>query len=68
MIVKKYMRKGDLYLHADYHGSASTIIKNHIKDHPVPSLTIEEASIAAICRSKAWESKIIASCWWVYDH
>lgn len=28
MIVKRYMNKDDIYMHADIHGSASTIIKN----------------------------------------
>lgn len=28
MIVKKYLNKDDIYMHADIHGSASTIIKN----------------------------------------
>ncbi|EAR88515.1 fibronectin-binding protein A, amine-terminal protein (macronuclear) [Tetrahymena thermophila SB210] len=68
IIVKKYMRKGDIYMHADFHGAASTIIKNPFKDIPVSQQTIEEAAIATICRSKAWEAKIIASAWWVYDH
>ena len=28
LIVKKYMRAGDLYVHADLHGASSVIIKN----------------------------------------
>lgn len=36
MIVKKYMKKGDIYMHADYHGAASTVIKNPHKDVPIP--------------------------------
>lgn len=28
VIVKRYMNKDDIYMHADIHGSASTIIKN----------------------------------------
>lgn len=55
-------------MHADYHGAASTVIKNPYKDVPIPPQTIDEASVATICRSKAWEAKIVASSWWVYDH
>ena len=28
MIVKRYMNKGDLYVHADIHGASSVVIKN----------------------------------------
>ncbi|KAL0367831.1 UNVERIFIED_CONTAM: Nuclear export mediator factor NEMF [Sesamum radiatum] len=36
MIVKRYMSKGDLYVHADLHGASSTVIKNHKPESPVP--------------------------------
>ena len=62
------MSKGDVYVHADYHGAASCVIKNNNNDQPVPLLTIEEAAISSICRSKAWDSKIVASAWWVFDN
>ncbi len=58
LLVKKYLNKGDLYLHADYHGAASTIIKNAIKNDVIPNATIDEASMAAAARSKAWENKV----------
>lgn len=28
MLVKKHLRKGDVYVHADLHGAASVIVKN----------------------------------------
>ena len=28
LIVKKYMRAGDLYVHADLHGASSVVVKN----------------------------------------
>ncbi|KDP27972.1 hypothetical protein JCGZ_19052 [Jatropha curcas] len=55
MIVKRYMSKGDLYVHADLHGASSTVIKNHRPEQPV-------------CHSQAWDSKIVTSAWWVYPH
>jgi len=58
--------QSDLYIHADYHGAASTILKNHLKEVEVGKLSLEEAAIGAICRSKAWDAKIIASAWWVF--
>ncbi|KAL2922240.1 Nuclear export mediator factor Nemf [Bienertia sinuspersici] len=55
MIVKRYMSKGDLYVHAELHGASSTVIKNHKPEQPV-------------CLSQAWDSKIVTSAWWVYPH
>jgi predicted ribosome quality control (RQC) complex YloA/Tae2 family protein len=68
MLVKKYMRTGDIYMHADFHGAATTIIKNPARLEAISPLSLDEAAIATVCRSKAWESKLLASAWWVYDH
>lgn len=66
MIVKKYMNKDDVYMHADIHGSASTIIKNPNNATIIPDSTLMQAATATICRSKAWDAKIVVSAWWVY--
>ncbi|XVF28164.1 hypothetical protein REPUB_Repub15cG0005300 [Reevesia pubescens] len=66
MIVKRYMSKGDLYVHADLHGASSTVIKNHRPEQPVPPLTLNQAGCFTVCHSQAWDSKIITSAWWVY--
>ena len=29
LLVKRYLRKDDLYVHADLHGAATTIIRNN---------------------------------------
>ncbi|KAG4210549.1 hypothetical protein ERO13_A02G056200v2 [Gossypium hirsutum] len=68
MIVKRYMSKGDLYVHADLHGASSTIIKNHRLEQPVPPLTLNQAGCFTVCHSQAWDSKIVTSAWWVYPH
>ncbi|KAI4344741.1 hypothetical protein L6164_011932 [Bauhinia variegata] len=68
MIVKRYMSKGDLYVHADLHGASSTIIKNHKPGQPVPPLTLNQAGCFTVCHSQAWDSKIVTSAWWVYPH
>ncbi|KAL1359000.1 uncharacterized protein [Arachis hypogaea] len=68
MIVKRYMSKGDLYVHADLHGASSTVIKNHKPDQPVPPLTLNQAGCFTVCHSQAWDSKIVTSAWWVYPH
>ncbi|KAF7837675.1 nuclear export mediator factor NEMF isoform X1 [Senna tora] len=68
MIVKRYMSKGDLYVHADLHGASSTVIKNHKPEQPVPPLTLNQAGCFTVCHSQAWDSKIVTSAWWVYPH
>lgn len=68
LIVKRYMSKGDLYVHAELHGASSTIIRNHKPDSPIPPLTLNQAGCFTVCHSKAWDSKIVTSAWWVYPH
>eukprot|EP00899_Mesostigma_viride_P015122 jgi/Mesvir1/23610/Mv18292-RA.1 len=66
MLVKKYMGKGDVYVHADLHGASTCIVKNRQPDKPVPPLTLQQAGTATVCRSAGWDSKIVTSAWWVY--
>ncbi|ESQ43661.1 hypothetical protein EUTSA_v10012510mg [Eutrema salsugineum] len=68
MIVKRYMSKGDLYVHAELHGASSTIIKNHKPEQSVPPLTLNQAGCFTVCHSQAWDSKIVTSAWWVYPN
>ncbi|XP_062108859.1 uncharacterized protein LOC133819592 [Humulus lupulus] len=68
MIVKRYMSKGDLYVHAELHGASTTVIKNHRPEQPVPPLTLNQAGCFTVCHSQAWNSKIVTSAWWVYPH
>eukprot|EP00803_Ostreobium_quekettii_P009621 evm.model.scf_1149.3 EVM.evm.TU.scf_1149.3 scf_1149:29603-44453(-) len=68
LLVKRYMGKSDLYVHADLHGAPTTIVKNHRPNSPVPSTTLHQAGAACVCRSKAWDDKLVTSAWWVYSH
>eukprot|EP01018_Ginkgo_biloba_P009199 Gb_18390 [translate_table: standard] len=68
LLVKRYMKKGDLYVHGDLHGASSTVIKNHNPDLPVSPLTLNQAGCFTVCHSQAWNSKIITSAWWVHSH
>jgi predicted ribosome quality control (RQC) complex YloA/Tae2 family protein len=52
------MRKDDIYLHADYHGAASTILRNHKPSLIVPRASLDEAAVYSLCRSKAWDAKV----------
>lgn len=57
LIVKRYLRKGDAYVHADLHGAATCVVKNSHPDKPLPALTLTEAGAMTVCRSSAWNAK-----------
>lgn len=65
MIVKRYLRPGDLYVHADLHGASSVVIKNMSGKSRIPAKTIEEAGCFAVCYSSAWTTKVPVRAWWV---
>ena len=65
VLVKKYLLKTDLYMHADIVGSASTVIKNP-SGGVVPPITLQEAACFSVARSNAWTSKVLVSAYWVY--
>ena len=55
-------------MHAELHGASSTIVKNPNPEQPLPPLTLQQAGCACVCRSRAWDSKILTSAWWVHHH
>ena len=67
ILYKTYLKKGDIYIHADLHGAASVVIKNKpgMSESPVPPSTLSQAGTLAIATSSAWDSKAIMSAWWV---
>ncbi|KAH8552205.1 hypothetical protein BGW37DRAFT_424420 [Umbelopsis sp. PMI_123] len=65
LLVKRYLSKDDVYVHADLHGAASVIIKNSNPGHEIPPTTLHQAGIMSVCQSKAWEAKIVTSAYWV---
>ncbi|XP_043930219.1 nuclear export mediator factor NEMF [Protopterus annectens] len=67
MIVKRYLRAGDIYVHADLHGATSCVIKNP-SGEPLPPRSLTEAGTMALCYSAAWDARIVTSAWWVYHH
>ena len=66
-LYRRYLKKGDVYIHADLHGAASVIVKNHAStpDAPIPPGTLSQAGNLAVCTSSAWDSKAVMSAWWV---
>ncbi|TGJ82636.1 hypothetical protein E0Z10_g6125 [Xylaria hypoxylon] len=67
MLYRRYLKKGDIYVHADLHGAASVIIKNNpnTPDAPIPPSTLSQAGSLSVCSSSAWDSKASMSAWWV---
>lgn len=73
VLVRRYLKKGDVYVHADLHGAASVIIKNittdpSLSDTQIPPTTLHQAGTMSVCQSRAWDAKIVTSAWWVFDH
>jgi hypothetical protein len=66
LLYKRYLHKGDVYIHADIHGASTVIVKNPMGGE-IPPRTLSEAGTFSICYSKAWKSKIVTSAWWVHD-
>jgi predicted ribosome quality control (RQC) complex YloA/Tae2 family protein len=68
ILYKKYLRKGDVYVHADLHGAATVVIRNNPKtpDSPIPPSTLSQAGSLAVACSSAWDSKAGMSAWWVH--
>ncbi|KAJ8105294.1 hypothetical protein OPT61_g10267 [Boeremia exigua] len=67
IIYRKYLRKGDVYVHSDLKGSIPMVIKNNpnTPDAPIPPSTLSQAGNLSVCTSEAWDSKAVMSAWWV---
>ncbi len=69
IIVKKYLREGDRYVHADIQGAPSCIVKQRdIEDKPLPitNETLREACVFAASYSKAWKQFMESQAYWVH--
>ncbi|RCI08572.1 hypothetical protein L249_4759 [Ophiocordyceps polyrhachis-furcata BCC 54312] len=67
MLYRKFLRKGDIYCHADLRGAPMVIVKNNPKtpEAPIPPATLSQAGSLAVCSSDAWDSKAGMGAWWV---
>ncbi|GMR32730.1 hypothetical protein PMAYCL1PPCAC_02925, partial [Pristionchus mayeri] len=65
LLVKRYLRTDDVYVHADVRGAASVVIRNVPGGGEIPPKTLTEAAQMAVCYSNAWDAKVVASAWWV---
>lgn len=65
LLVKRYLKAGDVYVHADLHGASSIIVKNFSSSNRIPPRTLQEAGLMAVGYSAAWEAKVMTTAWWV---
>ena len=57
LLVKRYMKPVDVYVHADLHGASTVVVKNS-GTGPIPPKTLNEAGAFAVSFSAAWDSKV----------
>jgi predicted ribosome quality control (RQC) complex YloA/Tae2 family protein len=67
VMVRRNLKDGDLYVHADLHGAASVIVKRPAPgEPPVTDVSLREAGQWAVAFSKAWRAGLAsASAFWV---
>ena len=67
LLYRRYLEKGDVYVHADLQGASSVIVKNNPQtpDAPIPPSTLSQAGALTVCTSTAWDSKAVMAAWWV---
>lgn len=67
ILYKRYMKKGDIFVHADLNGAACVLVKNNLAtpDAPIPPSTLSQAGTMSVATSSAWDSKAVMSAWWV---
>lgn len=66
LLVKRYLRAEDIYVHANVSGAATCVVRNKSPSAVVSPIALHEAATAAVCRSVAWTNKVVTSAWWVY--
>ena len=66
LVVRRHLKDGDVYLHADLHGAASVVVKRPPETGSIGPATLAEAAQWAVCFSKAWRAGLAsASAFWV---
>ncbi|MGA7476400.1 MAG: ribosome rescue protein RqcH [Thermoplasmata archaeon] len=67
LVVRRNLKDGDFYVHADLHGAASVIVKHSPPgETPLTDATLLEAGQWAVTFSKAWRAELAsAEAFWV---
>jgi predicted ribosome quality control (RQC) complex YloA/Tae2 family protein len=67
LVVRRNLKDGDFYVHADLHGAASVVVKHAAPgEPPLTDVTLLEAGQWAVAFSKAWRAGLAsAEAFWV---
>ncbi|OOF92492.1 hypothetical protein ASPCADRAFT_517881 [Aspergillus carbonarius ITEM 5010] len=67
MLYRRYLKKGDVFVHADLQGATPMIVKNrgNSPNAPIPPSTLSQAGNLCVATSSAWESKAVMAAYWV---
>lgn len=70
MLYRRYLNKGDIFVHADLKGALPIVVKNRpgVSDAPIPPSTLSQAGNLCVATSTAWDSKAVMSAWWVHPN
>jgi hypothetical protein len=72
LLVKRYLRPQDAYVHADMHGAASCVVRNPSTSPtaasmlPTLALTLNQAATYSAALSSNWKGSLSTSAWWVH--
>ena len=61
LLVRRHLKEGDVYLHADLHGAASVVVKRPVAPAAVTETTLREAAQWAVAFSKAWRAGLASA-------
>ncbi|GKZ29324.1 hypothetical protein AbraIFM66950_004296 [Aspergillus brasiliensis] len=67
ILYRRYLKKGDVFVHADLQGATPMVVKNRSSspNAPIPPSTLSQAGNLCVATSSAWDSKAIMSAYWV---
>ncbi|KAL4924475.1 putative DUF814 domain protein [Aspergillus undulatus] len=67
ILYRRYLRKGDVFVHADLEGATPMIVKNRpgAPSSSISPTTLSQAGNLSVATSTAWDSKAVMSAWWV---
>ncbi|CAI7622967.1 unnamed protein product [Penicillium glandicola] len=70
LLYRRYLSKGDIFVHADLEGATPIVVKNRAgnADAPISPSTLSQAGNLCVATSTAWDSKAIMSAWWAHAH
>ncbi|KAJ5788719.1 hypothetical protein N7457_003709 [Penicillium paradoxum] len=70
LLYRRYMNKGDIFVHADLEGATPIVVKNRAgsADAPISASTLSQAGNLCVATSSAWDSKAVMSAWWAHAH